>query len=359
MSMAASAHLPPGYYKSELNRTNWEVPSRYVELSPIGNGAYGQVCSSEDKVLEKRVAIKKLARPFQSITHAKRTYRELRLLHHMRHENVINLLDVFSPCLSFDTFNDVYFVSDLMGADLNTVNKCQKLSDEHVKFLVYQILRGLKYIHSAGVIHRDLKPSNLAVNEDCELRILDFGLARMSDDEMTGYVATRWYRAPEIMLNWMHYSDKVDMWSVGCIMAELLTAKVLFAGNDNIDQLTKILQITGTPDEAFLQKIESDSARDYVRSMENFPRRDFTHFFAGANPVAIDILEKMLELDQDNRPSAAEALAHPYFAQFHDPSDEPTAETFDDAFEKAELSHSQWKEKVYQLILEIKNGIPY
>ncbi|PIK54476.1 Mitogen-activated protein kinase 11 [Apostichopus japonicus] len=258
---------------------------------------------------------------------------------------VINLLDVFSPCLSFDTFTDVYFVSDLMGADLNTVNKCQKLSDEHVKFLVYQILRGLKYIHSAGVIHRDLKPSNLAVNEDCELRILDFGLARMTDEEMTGYVATRWYRAPEIMLNWMHYSDKVDMWSVGCIMAELLTGQVLFPGTDNIDQLTKILSITGTPSEAFLTKIESDSARDYVRNMETFARKDFYHFFHGANPVAINILERMLDLDKDNRPSATEALAHEYFAQFHDPSDEPTAEPFDDEFEKMDLQLNEWKEK--------------
>jgi p38 MAP kinase len=106
----------------------------------------------------------------------------------------------------------------------------------------------MQYIHSAGVIHRDLKPSNIAVNEDCELKILDFGLARQADDEMTGYVATRWYRAPEIMLNWMHYTDKggctfacasthahmiaVDIWSVGCIMAELITGKTLFPGDD-------------------------------------------------------------------------------------------------------------------------------
>ncbi|KAL8168430.1 UNVERIFIED_CONTAM: Mitogen-activated protein kinase 14 [Gekko kuhli] len=88
------------------------------------------------------------------------------------------------------------------------------------------------YIHSADIIHRDLKPSNLAVNEDCELKILDFGLARHTDDEMTGYVATRWYRAPEIMLNWMHYNQTVDIWSVGCIMAELLTGRTLFPGKD-------------------------------------------------------------------------------------------------------------------------------
>ncbi|NWZ17283.1 MK14 kinase, partial [Agelaius phoeniceus] len=148
-----------------------------------------------------RVAVKKLSRPFQSIIHAKRTYRELRLLKHMKHENV--------NCFTVHVLAFVhrYLVTHLMGADLNNIVKCQKLTDDHVQFLIYQILRGLKYIHSADIIHRDLKPSNLAVNEDCELKILDFGLARHTDDEMTGYVATRWYRAPEIMLNWMHYNQ--------------------------------------------------------------------------------------------------------------------------------------------------------
>ncbi|NXB54716.1 MK14 kinase, partial [Leucopsar rothschildi] len=192
-----------------------------------------------------RVAVKKLSRPFQSIIHAKRTYRELRLLKHMKHENVIsswypiNHLDAFSvphiPAASHVfAFVHRYLVTHLMGADLNNIVKCQKLTDDHVQFLIYQILRGLKYIHSADIIHRDLKPSNLAVNEDCELKILDFGLARHTDDEMTGYVATRWYRAPEIMLNWMHYNQTVDIWSVGCIMAELLTGRTLFPGTDRI-----------------------------------------------------------------------------------------------------------------------------
>uniref|UniRef100_A0ACB8F5Z3 Mitogen-activated protein kinase 14 n=1 Tax=Sphaerodactylus townsendi TaxID=933632 RepID=A0ACB8F5Z3_9SAUR len=222
----------PKFYRQELNKTIWEVPERYQNLSPVGSGAYGSVCSAFDNKTAQRVAVKKLSRPFQSIIHAKRTYRELRLLKHMKHENVIGLLDVFTPAKSLEEFNDVYLVTHLMGADLNNIVKCQKLTDDHVQFLIYQILRGLKYIHSADIIHRDLKPSNLAVNEDCELKILDFGLARHTDDEMTGYVATRWYRAPEIMLNWMHYNQTVDIWSVGCIMAELLTGRTLFPGTD-------------------------------------------------------------------------------------------------------------------------------
>lgn len=112
----------------------------------------------------------------------------------MNHENIIGLLDVFHPGKSLEAFSQVYMVTHLMGADLNNIIRTQKLSDDHVQFLVYQILRGLKYIHSAGIIHRDLKPSNIAVNEDCELKILDFGLARPTENEMTGYVATRYVR---------------------------------------------------------------------------------------------------------------------------------------------------------------------
>uniref|UniRef100_A0A9J7YK16 mitogen-activated protein kinase n=1 Tax=Cyprinus carpio carpio TaxID=630221 RepID=A0A9J7YK16_CYPCA len=302
----------PTFYRQELNKTIWEVPERYQNLSPVGSGAYGSVCSSLDTKTGLRVAVKKLSRPFQSIIHAKRTYRELRLLKHMKHENV---RDVFT--------------------DLNNIVKCQKLTDDHVQFLIYQILRGLK----------DLKPGNLAVNEDCELKILDFGLARLTDDEMTGYVATRWYRAPEIMLNWMHYNMTVDIWSVGCIMAELLTGRTLFPGTDHIDQLKLILMLVGTPEPELLTKISSESAQNYISSLAYMPKRNFADVFIGANPLAVDLLEKMLVLDTDKRITASQALAHPYFAQYHDPDDEPEAEPYDQSFESRELDIEEWKRK--------------
>ncbi|XP_017290100.1 mitogen-activated protein kinase 14B isoform X2 [Kryptolebias marmoratus] len=341
----------PTFYRQELNKTVWEVPERYQHLSPVGSGAYGSVCSSYDVKTGLKVAVKKLSRPFQSIIHAKRTYRELRLLKHMKHENVIGLLDVFTPATSLEEFNDVYLVTHLMGADLNNIVKCQKLTDDHVQFLIYQILRGLKYIHSADIIHRDLKPSNLAVNEDCELKILDFGLARHTDDEMTGYVATRWYRAPEIMLNWMHYNMTVDIWSVGCIMAELLTGRTLFPGTDHIDQLKLIMMLVGTPGPELLMKISSDSARNYISSLPHMPKRNFADVFIGANPLAVDLLEKMLVLDTDKRITASEALAHSYFSQYHDPDDEPEAEPYDQSFESRELDIEEWKRLTYEEVL--------
>lgn len=231
----------------DSNRDLWRC---YVDRAMTSSCHITIFSSAVDTLTNTKVAIKKLNRPFQTATHAKRTFRELRLLKHMSHENIIGLLDTFYHGSTLEEFQNIYLVTHLMGADLNNIIRTQRLTDDHVQFLVYQMLRGLKYIHSAGVIHRwlwwdaflmhyslfsicrDLKPSNLAVNEDCELRILDFGLARPAESEMTGYVATRWYRAPEIMLNWMHYNMTVDVWSVGCIMAELLTGRTLFPGSD-------------------------------------------------------------------------------------------------------------------------------
>uniref|UniRef100_A0A9J7X904 mitogen-activated protein kinase n=1 Tax=Cyprinus carpio carpio TaxID=630221 RepID=A0A9J7X904_CYPCA len=315
----------PTFYRQEVNKTIWEVPVRYQNLSPVGSGAYGSVCSAYDEKTGLKVAVKKLSRPFQSIIHAKRTYRELRLLKHMKHENVIGLLDVFTPATSLEEFNDVYLVTHLMGADLNNIVKCQKLTDDHVQFLIYQILRGLKYIHSADIIHRDLKPSNLAVNEDCELKILDFGLARHTDDEMTGYVATRWYRAPEIMLNWMHYNmtDGVDLLCTSLLKKYSILIYFL-------------------------------NARTYINSLPQMPKRSFADVFIGANPLAVDLLEKMLVLDTDKRITAPEALAHPYFAQYHDPDDEPEAEPFDQSFESQELDIEEWKRQTYEEVISFE-----
>nr|XP_045009076.1 mitogen-activated protein kinase 11 isoform X5 [Jaculus jaculus] len=317
-----------GFYRQELNKTIWEVPQRLQGLRPVGSGAYGSVCSAYDARLCQKVAVKKLSRPFQSLIHARRTYRELRLLKHLKHENVIGLLDVFTPATSIEDFSEVYLVTTLMGADLNNIVKCQALSDEHVQFLVYQLLRGLK--------------------------ILDFGLARQADEEMTGYVATRWYRAPEIMLNWMHYNQTVDIWSVGCIMAELLQGKALFPGNDYIDQLKRIMEVVGTPSPEVLAKISSEHARTYIKSLPPMPQKDLSSIFHGANPLAVDLLGRMLVLDSDQRVSAAEALAHAYFSQYHDPDDEPEAEPYDESVEAKERTVEEWKELTYQEVLSFK-----
>uniref|UniRef100_A0A8C6WWA4 mitogen-activated protein kinase n=1 Tax=Neogobius melanostomus TaxID=47308 RepID=A0A8C6WWA4_9GOBI len=353
-----SKRVRPGYCRQEVNKTTWEVPERYRDLRQVGTGAYGTVCSAADSRTRAKVAIKKMHRPFQSELFAKRAYRELRLLKHMKHENVIGLLDVFTADLSLDRFTEFYLVMPFMGTDLGKVMKLQRLSEEKVQFIVYQMLKGLKYIHSAGIIHRDLKPGNLAINQDCELKIIDFGLARQTDSEMTGYVVTRWYRAPEVILNWMHYTQTVDIWSVGCIMAEMLQGKPLFKGSDHLDQLTEIMKITGTPSQEFVSKLESEDAKTYIQSLDRIEKKDLTKMFPDSNPQAVCVLECMLLLDPENRVTAAEALSLPYFSIFREPDEETEALPYDHSLDNAELTVDQWKRHTFTEILSFKPVLP-
>lgn len=355
-----SKRVRPGYCRQEVNKTTWEVPERYRDLRQVGTGAYGTVCSAVDSRTKTRtkVAIKKMYRPFQSELFAKRAYRELRLLKHMKHENVIGLLDVFTADLSLDRFTDFYLVMPFMGTDLGKVMKLQRLSEEKVQFLVYQMLKGLKYIHSAGIIHRDLKPGNLAINQDCELKIIDFGLARQTDSEMTGYVVTRWYRAPEVILNWMHYTQTVDIWSVGCIMAEMLLGKPLFKGSDHLDQLTEIMKITGTPSQEFVSKLESDDAKTYIQELKKIEKKDLTKVFPDSNLQAVCVLESMLLLDPDSRVTAAEALSLPYFSVFREPDEETEALPYDHSLDNTDHTVDEWKRHTFTEILSFKPVLP-
>lgn len=184
-----------------------------------------------DQVTKEKTAIKKVPRAFDDLVDAKRILREIKLLRHFDHENVIGMRDILKPA-SLEDFEDVYMITDLMETDLHRIiYSKQKLSDDHVQYFVYQMLRALKYMHSAGVLHRDLKPSNLLLNSNCDLKVCDFGLARGVNDEqldLTEYVVTRWYRAPEIMLSCKEYTYAIDVWSVGCILGELLGRKPMF-----------------------------------------------------------------------------------------------------------------------------------
>ena len=232
-------------------KNTFTLDTRYSMIRVVGSGAYGVVISSNDSKTNKNVAIKMVPRAFNDEIDAKRILREIKLLKHLRHENIVGILDMMPPSVRcLEDFHDVYIVADLMETDLHRIiYSKQKLSIDHVQYFIYQLLRGLKYIHSADVIHRDLKPSNLLVNSNCDLKICDFGLARginqgQSEGKggtmlLTEYVVTRWYRAPEIMLACHEYSKPIDIWSVGCIFAELIQRKPYFPGDDYIDQVCR------------------------------------------------------------------------------------------------------------------------
>ena len=339
----------------------FEVDSRYSPLESIGTGAYGVVCAAKDNRTGQRVAIKKIHKAFEMLTVSKRTYRELKILRHLRHENIISILDVMQPPEDLSNFEDVYVVLDLMESDLHhIIHSVQPLSDEHIKFFLYQIMRGLKYIHSANVLHRDLKPSNLLINRNCELKIGDFGMARglsFSEEEhamfMTEYVATRWYRAPELMLSLNEYTFSIDMWSVGCIFAEMLGRRQLFPGKNYLNQLQLILSVVGTPSEEYIANVGSDRVKTYLQTLPSRKPVELSVLFPNATSIALELLDQLLQLDPKKRVSPEEALAHKYLSRYHDLKDEPICTPpFDFSFEKKLLTKDELKQAITDEIMD-------
>ncbi|KAF8698216.1 hypothetical protein HU200_035736 [Digitaria exilis] len=329
----------------------FEVTAKYKPpILPIGKGAYGIVCSALNSETAEQVAIKKIANAFDNKIDAKRTLREIKLLRHMDHENIVAIRDIIPPPQR-EAFNDVYIAYELMDTDLHQIIRSnQALSEEHCQYFLYQILRGLKYIHSANVLHRDLKPSNLLLNANCDLKICDFGLARTTSetDFMTEYVVTRWYRAPELLLNSSEYTAAIDVWSVGCIFMELMDRKPLFPGRDHVHQLRLLMELIGTPNESDLDFV-NENARRYIRQLPRHARQSLPEKFPHVQPLAIDLVEKMLTFDPRQRITVEGALAHPYLASLHDISDEPVCSMpFSFDFEQHALSEEQMKDLIYQ-----------
>lgn len=360
------------------NFDSWKVGTRYELIRILGRGSYGEVAQARDIEASKNlkpgdppkyVAIKKIAMAFDQEVDALRFYREIHLLRMLRgHDCIIQLIDMIAPeSENIEDFNDIYLVFEYVDTDLyKLIMSPQYLTTAHIKTFLYQILKALKYIHSCSVIHRDLKPANILLNEDCSLKICDFGLARIvdqgnmaknSDDtssssssegvknrpteglkrQLTKHVVTRWYRAPELILI-QPYSSAVDIWSVGCIFAELLSMQEgsvpsyedrvpLFPGgscfplsgdkgstahdSERLDQLSVILDVIGTPCEEDIQSI--GKASEYIKSLKKCPSKSLDKIYPAADPAAIDLLKKMLQFNPLKRCTSEEAIGHDFF----------------------------------------------
>jgi len=291
----------------------------------------------------------------------KRILREVKLLRFLKHKNISHIIDLMRPApipgQSRIQFDDVYIVLDRMDTDLNRViYSDQLLSDLHIQFLMFQLLSAVHYCETANVIHRDLKPSNILVNAKCELRVCDFGLARgmqASSDELTTYVVTRWYRAPELILACYNYSSAIDMWSVGCIFAELLSRKPIFAGEDFLHQLKLICEVIGSPSHEDLAFMNEGSANRYLRDMEFMPRKEWRDVpgLKDAPEKALDLLNSMLTFSPRKRISALNALKHPYLATYHKQPIKSAPVQFDiEAIERMNLTRKQLREAIMEEI---------
>ncbi|XP_022137458.1 mitogen-activated protein kinase 9-like [Momordica charantia] len=342
--------------------TEYGEASRYQIQEVIGKGSYGVVGSAIDTQTGERVAIKKINDVFEHVSDAIRILREIKLLRMLHHPNIVEIKHIMLPP-SQREFKDIYIVFELMKSDLHQVIRTNNvLSPKQHKFFLFQLLSGLKYIHAANVLHRDLKPKNILANADCRLKICDFGLARVSFGDApstifwTDYVATRWYRAPELCGSFFSkYTPAIDIWSIGCIFAEMLTGKPLFPGKNVVHQLDLITDLFGTPDAESIAKIRNEKARRYLGNMRKKPPVPFSRKFPNVDPLALTLLERLLAFDPKRRLTAEEALSDPYFngmekADLEAPVQPISKLEFE--FERRKLSKDDVRELIYAEILE-------
>ncbi|KAL3512187.1 hypothetical protein ACH5RR_024904 [Cinchona calisaya] len=342
--------------------TEYGEASRYQVQEVVGKGSYGVVGSAIDTHTGERVAIKKINDVFEHVSDATRILREIKLLRLLHHPDIVEIKHIMLPP-SRREFRDIYVVFELMESDLHQVIKANDdLTPEHYQFFLYQLLRGLKYIHTANVFHRDLKPKNILANADCKLKICDFGLARVSFNDApsaifwTDYVATRWYRAPELCGSFFSkYTPAIDIWSIGCIFAEMLSGKPLFPGKNVVHQLDLMTDLLGTPPPESIARIRNEKARRYLSSMRKKQPVPFAQKFPHADPLALRLVERLLAFDPKDRPTAEEALADPYFHGLANGDREPSTQPISKLefeFERRKLAKDDVRELIYREILE-------
>ena len=342
----------------DLAGTTFIIDKKYSVVKKLGHGAYGVVCSCKDNEKNILVAMKKVQNAFEDLIDAKRIVREIILLHFLNHPSIIKLVDIEKP-KDISNFNDIYFATEYMDTDLHRViYSKQPLSDSHYQYFIYQLIAGVHYLHSANVIHRDLKPANILVNKDCQIKICDFGLGRglpekgegnIDDGNLTQYVTTRWYRAPEVILCPSKYSKAMDIWSIGCIFAEIMARCPIFRGENYLDQIKKITDILGSPNENDMSYISDPQAIKFITELPKKNKISFKEIFPNGNPLAIDLLEKMLCFNPKCRINTEQCLNHPYFKEVRDKNLEITAlHNFDWSFDKIELNKPNLQKLVYE-----------
>ncbi|CAF4368248.1 unnamed protein product, partial [Rotaria socialis] len=357
--MAVPSTFENQWYTQGCYYCQYTLPVRYQKLSHIGQGRYGTVIRAFDEEKDQWVAIKKLTRPFQNDVYAQRAYRELKLTQYLTHPDaqLLQLYHVFTPEQKLEDFETLYFVFNFVPFNLNQLIKRRlPIAENHVNQIIYSICRGLQYMHSAGIIHRDLKPENIGIDAQSNVTILDLGLARTVDgSEKTGYVVTRWWRAPEIIINQSKYDEKVDIWSVGCIMAELILLRPLFPGTSQFTQLDAIFDVVGTPDIETLNEISNAVSPASSAQKIQKPQQDFNKLFgykydqtgenkiSGVSSEGIDFLRSLLTFDPRQRPTVGEALKHPFLQRYRTAEDEPTIQRLMDIHQGAKYDVPEWK----------------
>lgn len=287
--------------------------AKYIkEAKIIGEGTYGVVFKAREKTSGRYVALKKIRLEQEEEGIPSTALREISILKELDHPNIVRLEDVVSHN------NKLYLVFEFLDQDLkHYIDDCPALAPDLIQSYMHQLLEGLVYCHANRVLHRDLKPQNLLIDLEGVIKLADFGLARAFSIPVRTYtheVVTLWYRAPEILLGSRSYSTPVDIWSLGCIFAEMLTRQALFPGDCEIDQLFRIFRVLGTPNEQVWPGVSQ--LPDFQETFPVWQPKRIADVVQ-ADELALDLLSRMLVYDPAARITAKQALEHPYFASLH------------------------------------------
>jgi len=287
------------------------ITDKYEKLQKIGEGTYGDVYKARDKASNKIVALKKIKLEHTEEGVPSTAIREISLLKELNDDTIVKLLDVVNYR------RKLWLVFEFLDQDLKKyMDSVPILPPSLVKSYLQQMLTGLQYCHSRRIMHRDLKPQNLLIDSSGHIKLADFGLARAFCVPVRPYtheVITLWYRAPEILLGSQSYSLPVDIWSTGCIFVEMVNKKSFFTGDCEIDQLHKIFQILGTPNNTVWPGVAS--LPDYKKTFPNWKAQSLANFVRTTDHNVIDLLASMLVYEPSKRISARKALEHQYFTQ--------------------------------------------
>lgn len=291
--------------------------SRYEKHEQLGEGSYGVVYRATDKETGQVVALKILKLDNLDEDGVPSTLlREISILKSIRHINIISLLGVNTSSVP------VFLAYDYMETDLGRLLHQRKrpLKPQAIRSYAFQLIAGVQYLHSHRIIHRDIKPDNILIAKNGILKLADFGMARyftVPNRPYTRGVVTLWYKAPELLLGGL-YEFSIDLWSIGCILYEMVTSAPLFPGNGQLDQLLKILKVLGTPTEDSFPLLRARLQENMDIELPQFNGCDIASMMAGADPNLIDLTLKMLNYDPQKRISAKDALKHPYFDEVPD-----------------------------------------
>ena len=295
-----------------------KIADRYQVISKLGEGAYGKVYLAEDlKNKNLKVAVKQLKSSNVEEGVPISSLREISLLKELNHINIVKLMDVVH------LQNNIVLVFEYVETDLKILlkkNNNKGLEPKLYKSFLYQLLKGIQHIHRMKILHRDIKSENLLISKDNKLKITDFGLARgygLPIKNFRNDVVSLWYRAPDILLGNENYERSVDMWSIGCIFAEMVNGSIIFKGFSEKEQIRKIFEILGTPTEK-TYPMYMEYSEWKKETWEVYYPKNLKEILPTLSDDGIDLLKKLLELDPEKRITAADALQHPFFKDLDD-----------------------------------------